>query len=232
MRILGIETATVVCGAAVVEDGLVRSEEQVNAKNAHAENIMRLVDTSLRQSHVSPERLDAIAVSIGPGSFTGLRIGLSVAKGLACALGKPIVAVPTLRALAQRALASGTVSTPFILSALDARRDEVYCQLFRIEGNVIHAEGEERDLSVKELQSALGMRDITITGDALPKLRSSLQSGHIRFTPDDVAVCSAGSIALIGETMAAQGEFAEAATLEPKYIKDFFTKGGSIAKTI
>src|SRR5258706_14324961 len=100
MKILGIESATVVCAAAIIENGCVRSERTLIAPRIHSEKIISLIDESLDDANITPTELEGVAVSIGPGSFTGLRIGLSVAKGLAYALDKPIVAVPTLEALA------------------------------------------------------------------------------------------------------------------------------------
>jgi tRNA threonylcarbamoyladenosine biosynthesis protein TsaB len=223
MTIVGIETATAVCGAAVVRDGKILSEEHVIEKNAHAESIMRLLDGVLQSARIAITDVDAVAASIGPGSFTGLRIGLSIVKGLAFALDKPVVAVPTLRALAQTAVDSGTVTTPYILTAIDARRDEVYCQLFRVEGTTISAEWDERDTAVGLLLDEIDGREITITGDAQQKLKYLEGHKNIRFVRNDIALCRAGTIALLGETMATRGEFSTVATLEPKYVKEFFT---------
>ena len=218
MKILGIETATIVCGAAIVVDGNVIREEQVQKKNVHAESIMRLIDGVLTQSSVGLGELDAIAVSIGPGSFTGLRIGLSVAKGLVVASEKPLVAVSTLRALAQRAVDAGVVETSFILSAIDARRDEVYCQLFRVNGNQIEAEWCEIDLSLTKLLDVIGERLVTVTGDGAAKLKSQ----HFKFVPEQFATCSAASVGLLGERMACMSEFVDVGTAEPKYLKEFY----------
>lgn len=223
MRVLGIETATVVCSAAVALEGVVRAEEHIVQRNAHAENIMRLIRAVLDRAAVTPAQLDAIAVSIGPGSFTGLRIGLSVAKGLCFALGKPLVAVPTLEALARRALDSGTIAAPFILAALDARRDEVYCQVFDARSGVLAPEGEARDLTLDVLARSLDGRAVTITGDAAAKLRAHDAFARFTTVPERYASCSASSVAVMGEAAAAAGRFADVKSLEPAYIKEFFT---------
>jgi tRNA threonylcarbamoyladenosine biosynthesis protein TsaB len=221
--VLGIETATAVCGAAVVRDGIIRGEALVVEKYAHAERIVQLIDDSLRMSSVAIRQLDAFAVSIGPGSFTGLRIGLSVAKGLSYALEKPIVAVPTLRALAQRAVDANLVSTRFILPAIDARRDEVYCQLFRREGDGIVPEAEELDYRLSGLVEQLVGNEITVTGDAVQKVKAAAQSIKWKFVEGEFAQCSAATVALLGEWMLMRGDVADAATLEPTYVKEFFT---------
>ncbi len=223
MNVLGIETATIVCGSAIVKDGVVLCEEQIAEKNVHAENIMLLIDRVLKQADMTAQTLDAIAVSIGPGSFTGLRIGLSVAKGLSYATGKPLVAVPTLKALAQRAFAEGTVTTSHVLPAIDARRDEVYCQLFRVDGHMIAAEWGERDLSVARVLEVLDGRSCTITGDAVEKIRRYGGRPDLQFVSGPTAQCSAAIVALLGERMASTGDFVDSVTIEPKYVKEFYT---------
>jgi len=221
---LGIETATIVCGVAIVSDGTTLCEAQVQGKNQHAENIMRLVDECVKSARVSLSELDAIAVSIGPGSFTGLRIGLSVAKGMCYALDKPLVAVPTLTALAQHAVGANTVNTPYVLAVLDARRDEVYCSFFRVQGKVLAPVWEERDLTLAQIQEEIGNHDVTMTGDALGKIAGSEGLANVHFVSEGLAVCSATSVAVLGEHMAAQAQFADVASVEPRYVKDFFAR--------
>lgn len=221
MTVLGIETATAVCGAAIVADGKVEAEAQVIEKYAHAESIMRLIAEVLRGAEKTIRDVDGVAVSIGPGSFTGLRIGLSVAKGLAYSLDKPTLAVPTLRALAHHAVRSTRVGTPFILSAIDARRNEVYCQLFRVRGGEVEPEGEERDYSVASLVRELRSREITVTGDATGKIR--VANPDWQYIEGETAHCSAGAVALLGAHQLRQQDIANTATLEPKYVKEFFT---------
>ncbi len=223
MKILGIETATLICGAAVVVDGRIISEEQTSEKKVHAENIMRLIDASLSKSGVLLKDVDAIAVSIGPGSFTGLRIGLSVAKGLAYATDKPLVAVPTLDALARRAVDAGVVATPYILSALDARRDEVFCRLFRVDGTKILPEWPAKDLTLHDLFVELGNRRVSVTGDAIPKIQLFDQMKKLIYVRSEVAMCSAATVTLIGEELAREGNFVDPVTVEPAYVKEFYS---------
>lgn len=124
MKILGIETATPVLGVALLDGAHVRLEITHNLGKTHGERLAPLIEQALREAGWRARDLDAVAVSSGPGSFTGLRIGLSTAKGLAFAAGCPLVGVPTLEALA--ANVAGLVS-PMI----DARRGEVYAGLYR-----------------------------------------------------------------------------------------------------
>ncbi|MBX2991854.1 MAG: tRNA (adenosine(37)-N6)-threonylcarbamoyltransferase complex dimerization subunit type 1 TsaB [Bacteroidetes bacterium] len=223
MKILGIETATTVCGAALSVNGTVSGEAEIHEKNAHAERIMDLIDAVVKQSGMHLSGLDAIAVSIGPGSFTGLRIGLSIAKGLCFSLDKPLVAVSTLHALAYRAVAVNSGRTPYILAAIDARRDEVYCQLFRVNGTTVHPEWKERDSTLDALFKGVMNESVTLTGDAAVKFAAHPDGAAVMHVSAEDAHCSAATIALLGEQLAREGTFADIKTLEPKYVKEFYT---------
>src|SRR4030066_909454 len=128
MKILAIETSTMLGGIAIVYDlsGLI-AEVRVNVKSTHSERLVTATDYVLKQAGLKVSDIDVFAIAIGPGSFTGLRIGLSTVKGFSYATGKPIVSVPTLEALAQ--------NFPFcrypVCTMLDARKKEVYAALFK-----------------------------------------------------------------------------------------------------
>jgi tRNA threonylcarbamoyladenosine biosynthesis protein TsaB len=223
VSIIAIETATLVCGTAIVRDGAILAEEFIEQKNAHAESIMFLIQRVLSTTGSRLNDVDAVAVSIGPGSFTGLRIGLSTAKGLCYALDKPLVAVPTLTGLAHRAMQSGKITSPFLLAAIDARRDEVYCQLFRVNGKSLESEWDQQDLSIGELAGRLSGLSVSVTGDARQKIVANEQMKMLHVVDDEFAVCRAGVIALLGEELAQQGEFIDPILAEPTYIKAFHT---------
>lgn len=227
MNVLGIETATVVCGAAVVAGGRVLSDERIIQKNAHAERLMSLVEGSLTKAGMRGMSLDGIAVSIGPGSFTGLRIGLSVAKGLAYATRKPLIAVPTLAALTEHSV-SAAGSFTHILAALDARRDEVYCQLFRIERGTPVPLWPERAARVGELVDELAGMDVFVTGDGTTKLAEAarVKGRHVTCASDEALHCSASAVALVGVRMLLQGLSADPADVQPLYVKEFHTLSG------
>jgi tRNA threonylcarbamoyladenosine biosynthesis protein TsaB len=229
VRILGIETATSVCAAAVVADGDVRAEELVDGERVHAGRLMPLVDLVLRRSEFRLQDLQGVAVSIGPGSFTGLRIGLSVAKGLVYAGGMPLVAVPTLEALARHAIDSSTARLPrFVLAAIDARRDEIYCQLFEQHRNRLSSLWDARDLAVGALEGLLPDDTVLVTGNASSKIAHGLSHGGggrtdpLRFAAGDQSRCSGASVALLGEERLLSGEVEDPSALEPRYIKEFF----------
>ncbi|MBN2355030.1 tRNA (adenosine(37)-N6)-threonylcarbamoyltransferase complex dimerization subunit type 1 TsaB, partial [candidate division KSB1 bacterium] len=119
MIILGIETATQVCGVALARDGVLLCEYRSNMKNIHARVLTASIEKIWQDAQVEAGQLNGIAVSIGPGSFTGLRIGLSTAKGIAFAVGCPIMAVPTLQALAHQAPVTAGTICPILRSRPD-----------------------------------------------------------------------------------------------------------------
>jgi tRNA threonylcarbamoyladenosine biosynthesis protein TsaB len=229
MPILGIETATAVCGVALVDRGRVIAESEVEERNVHAEQLLPRIDEVLDRACHPVSALDGVAVSIGPGSFTGLRIGLSVAKGLTAVIDRPILAVQTLTALAMRAL-EGYAGTDdvHLLATLDARRDEVYCQLFaRTEGTVSPL-WEPQDIAVGALVRKLDSGRVLLTGDGRHKVYGAATqagqtvAGRFELIPATHARCSAATVARIGERMLGEGELAESSSLEPMYIKEFF----------
>ena len=129
MLVLGVETSSMQGGVALVGDRGLVSESILNVEATHSERLLPAIDRMLHEAGIGPENLGGIAVSIGPGSFTGLRIGLSTVKGLAYATGLPIVSVPTLEALAWSLPAARWQICP----VLDARKQEVYTALFQHE---------------------------------------------------------------------------------------------------
>jgi tRNA threonylcarbamoyladenosine biosynthesis protein TsaB len=178
----------------------------------------------LQEAGCSIGAIDAVAVSAGPGSFTGLRIGLSTAKGLVYASGIALVAVPTLHALAMRLVREGEAGAGWILAALDARRDEVYAQIFRVSGNGVEPADEVRDLRAAHLAEYVSGRPVVLTGDGAEKAGMSLATAGSPCTLASVGVrsCSAVDVGMLGERMFRDGVRSDPVTLEPQYIKDFF----------
>src|ERR1700754_3350165 len=135
--ILQIETATTVCSVALANQGKILAVKQLNERNVHAEVITLFIQDVLNEAGVKYEEVQAIAVSCGPGSYTGLRIGVSTAKGLCYALDKPLIAVETLVAMAQGVMGMDkyTAETDLVLCPMiDARRMEVYTAFFNMQG--------------------------------------------------------------------------------------------------
>ena len=129
LLILGIDTITLACSVALLQDGVLLAEFTLNVKKTHSERLMPLVEKLLQESGVEREQLQAIAVAAGPGSFTGIRIGVATARALAQGLAIPAVGISTLEALAEGITAPGALVCPL----LDARRNQVYTALYRRE---------------------------------------------------------------------------------------------------
>jgi tRNA threonylcarbamoyladenosine biosynthesis protein TsaB len=226
VNVLGIETATAVCGAAVAADGRIVREVQIDRPYVHAESLFGIIDQVLSPPGPGRNRLDGVAVSIGPGSFTGLRIGLSAAKGLVFGMRIPLVAVSTLEALAHHAAEILQVSpNERILAAIDARRDEVYCQLFRWEDRRLVPEGDPRAEAVEALREELKDRNLLVTGDGASKVTGEDLPALSRWrrATGVASRCSAGSVALLGAQRLSAGSVDDPATLEPRYIKEFYS---------
>ena len=228
MTILAIDTATTVCGVAIIRDGFIVAEQWIEERSAHAERLFGLTDAVLREAQVDPRDCDAFAVSIGPGSFTGLRIGLSAAKGFHLALGKPVLAVPTLTALAHRCLPVFGNARGHCVAALDARRDEAYIQTFSVTDGVLTPEGSPDARTVAEIIGALPAGKVLVTGDAREKIAAALAGAdpavRVEIVDDATARCSAAAVAQVAGQMFARGEFADAGTLEPMYVKEVFLR--------
>lgn len=226
MILLGIETATTVCGVAVVREGQIVAEKALEVPQAHAEKLLTLIRTVLGSVPVTATELDAIAVSAGPGSFTGLRIGLSTAKGLAYSTGCRVVAVPTLRALTEHARKEAVATgAGYLLAALDARRDEVYAFLARLTDGRMEEVWGERALSVKDLAGVIPGGPVLVAGDGAGKLAAAARASGLSLlqaSPGSLR-CDAGSVALLGERMLQDGMTTDVGSMEPLYIKEFFT---------
>ncbi len=221
--ILNIETSTSVCSIAVSEDGACIFEKEDHSGPNHAERLGSFVDEALSfvDNHAIP--LDAVAVSCGPGSYTGLRIGVSMAKGICYGRGVKLIGVPTLELLCVPVLLREMVEEDdaLLCPMLDARRMEVYAQLFDRalhEVRPIHADVVEADT----YQEWLDKRPVYFFGDGAMKCRDVIQHPNAHFLPDIEPL--AKNMFPLAEKRIALEQFEDVAYFVPFYLKNFVAK--------
>jgi tRNA threonylcarbamoyladenosine biosynthesis protein TsaB len=230
--ILAIETATDVCGVALVHEQKVVASQSVKEKNVHSERLLPMVDAILSEASVAIDNVEAFAVSIGPGSFTGLRIGLSTAKGLALARRKPIIAVPTLDALAFGYFLANPDNPDLILCPLiDAKRDEAFFCFFKADITGVHRLSEYGIAAAsKIIESADGYDAVVFVGDGVKKVeRLRSTKSILRWRPE--IVCDPTAVGMLAENNGVKLSAAEISTLEPFYLRDFAVTHGGGKKT-
>jgi len=217
--ILQIETATTVCSVALARDGEVVAYKQLNERNVHAEIITLFIEELITTVAIKYSDLDAIAVSCGPGSYTGLRIGVSTAKGLCFALDKPLIAVETLAAMAQGVIDSNEHSNMLLCPMIDARRMEVYTAVFDTKGNRIMATSAEI-IDENSFAGLLKDHQILFFGDGAEKCRDILGEN---FNAVFLAGFTNSATHLTRQAFEKfnQKDFEDVAYFEPYYLKDF-----------
>jgi tRNA threonylcarbamoyladenosine biosynthesis protein TsaB len=221
MTVLGIETATTTCAAAVVRDDVVLGEAVLEERHAHAAMLVSQIRDVLRTSGLQMKDLDGIAVSSGPGSFTGLRIGVTVAKGLAWGEEKKLAGVATLRALVCAATERYTdPPSGDILAVLDSRKDEVYVQRFRLAGGRPTEVTEVGVASPSALVERFGGQELLVVTLSIQFRAAAAGESRLRFLPAEKCRCSAVCVALEGIALFRSGRETDAATLEPEYVID------------
>ena len=200
MRLLAIETATIVQSVALVEDDRLLAGLSYEAQGNRGGMLLPTVDRVLQKAGVAARDLDAVAVSVGPGSFTGLRVGLATAKGLALGSGARLVGVPTLEALAE-GYAPATVT---VCALLDAYRGEVYMAVFRRQGNALERVSPDAVLAPDAVASALAEigGPLHLIGNGAARYRAQLEAalgGRACMTDEGLrAVPSAAVVARLG----------------------------------
>ncbi|RYU91461.1 tRNA (adenosine(37)-N6)-threonylcarbamoyltransferase complex dimerization subunit type 1 TsaB [Mucilaginibacter terrigena] len=218
--ILQIETATTSCSVALAQDGKVLAFKEINARNMHAQVITVYIDELMAQTNSTYAALDAIAVSCGPGSYTGLRIGVSTAKGLCYALDTPLIAVQTLAAMANGVAREHTIDSDVLLCPMiDARRMEVYTAVFNAAGEVIKPTAAEI-IDMNSFSGILAGNKVLFFGDGADKCKETLgDNRNAQFLPNFVN--SATHLTQIALEKFSRADFEDVAYFEPYYLKDF-----------
>jgi tRNA threonylcarbamoyladenosine biosynthesis protein TsaB len=214
--ILNIETATKNCSVALQQDDcFVDLIEYAGESYSHAEKLHVFIQEILQKNNLSPKRLDAVSVSKGPGSYTGLRIGVSAAKSLAYALDIPLISVSTLDSLARNIKVD---TDAYIIPVIDARRMEVYSAVYDTAYNRIR--NVQADLlDENPFGKYLDEKTVYFVGDAIEKTRQSITSEKAVFS--EVRYPSAVNMIAISYMKFNKKSFEDTAYFEPYYLKDF-----------
>jgi len=219
--ILQIETATTSCSIALAENGQVLAARELNERNVHAEVVTVFTQEVVKEAGKTMDQLDAVAVSSGPGSYTGLRIGVSTAKGLCYALDKPLIAIETLEAMAAgfKAGYAGLTENTLLCPMIDARRMEVYTALFDSNGSRVTPTSAEI-IDENSFANFLAAQQVIFFGDGASKCKAVLAHQPNAVIVDDfinsAKYLTEGALKRFNE-----GRFEDVAYFEPFYLKDF-----------
>jgi len=220
--ILQIETATPVCSAAISRDGITIALKEEQASNIHAGSLTMFIQNVMQEAGLQFRDLDAVAVSKGPGSYTGLRIGVSTAKGLCFALDKPLIAVDTLQMMAEGFLAKESGHQGLVCSMIDARRMEVFTAVFDADLNEVKPTSA-KVINEDSFAAELADGAVTFIGDGAMKCSEILAHPQATFLADNFN--SAANMSKLAYQRFLDHKFEDVAYFEPFYLKDFvFTK--------
>tara|TARA_R110000868_G_scaffold395777_1_gene667695 strand:- start:55 stop:735 length:681 start_codon:yes stop_codon:yes gene_type:complete len=213
--ILNIESATTNCSVSLSKDGETIVLKEDNDKSySHAERLHVYIDEVLKEANINFNELDAIAVSKGPGSYTGLRIGVSAAKGLCFALDKPLISIPTLDALANQL----KIDDGVIISMLDARRMEVYSAIYDSNYKQIR-ETQAQILDETSFKDYLKHQKVYFIGNGVEKTKTLINHPNAIFI--EAKLPSANDMSLLAYTKYKISNTEDVAYFEPYYLKDF-----------
>lgn len=219
MRILGIESSSLVASVAVVTDDVLTAEYTVNFKKTHSQTLLPMIDEVARMLELDLNTIDAIAVSGGPGSFTGLRIGSATAKGLGLALEKPLIHVPTVDAMAYNLYGALAIICPI----MDARRGQVYTGFYEYqeEFRIIRPQCA---MDIREVAAELNKmgKPVIFLGDGVPVYQSvirELMTAPYSFAPAQANRQRAASVAALGAVYFLEGKTESAMEHAPDYLR-------------
>ena len=224
MKILGVESSGMVGSVAVVEDGITKAEYTINNKKTHSQTLLPMLEDVSKMLGEDLSDVDAIAVSAGPGSFTGLRIGSASAKGLAMAWNKPIVAIPTVDGLAYNMWGHDRLVCPI----MDARRGQTYTGLYEFvsdgEGYLMNAVVEQCAVAIEEIVAKINAigKPVTFLGDGVPVFKEKIAEickVEVSFAPAFANRQRAAVVATLGEIYFKEGKVQTATEHAPDYLR-------------
>ena len=220
MKLLAIDSSGLVATVAVLEDDNLIAEYTINYKKTHSQTLVPMLDEIRKMINLDLSTIDAIAVTKGPGSFTGLRIGSATAKGLGLALNIPIVAVPTVDALSMNVWGDLRLICPI----MDARRDQVYTGVYEFTNGVHIIVHEQCAMDIGELCDYLNSlgREVLFLGDGVPVYKELIidkLTVRYDFAPAHMSRQRAGSLAVMAKKYYEEGILETAAEHRPEYLR-------------
>jgi len=217
MKVLGVDTSTMTAGVGIVDQDEVLVDLKFDVRVTYSEILMPTIDLALRTVELETSDLDGFALSIGPGSFTGLRIGLSTIKGLCFASGKPLASVPSLDALASLSLYCRYPVVPL----LDAKKDEVYAAIYETSEGKLKRESQYMATNIKNLVKKISKKTLFVGPGAklYRKELIDLLGEKACFATGEQSIPSGASVARIGLNKLASGQTENITDLEPLYIR-------------
>lgn len=220
MKILALDSSGLVASAAVVEDDVLIAEYTTDYKKTHSQTLLPMLDEIRQMIDLDLHTIDAIAISAGPGSFTGLRIGAATAKGLGLALNLPLVEVPTLEGLAFNLWGTDKLVCPI----MDARRNQAYYGIYDVSGElpVVVAEQDAAPIDTVLRKARETGREIIFVGDGVPVFANRIAEEEglaYRLGADNVRYQKASSVAALGRKLMEQGKGMPAECFAPIYLR-------------
>ncbi len=220
MKILALDSSGLVASVAVVSEDVLLAEYTINYKKTHSQTLLPMLDEIVKMIELDLKDIDAIAVAAGPGSFTGLRIGSSTAKGLGLALNKPIIAVPTVEGLAFNLYGTDKLICPI----MDARRNQVYTGLYEFKGTEFAVVEPQEAVGIDEIADKINQldRSVIFLGDGVEVYQDQLKTlmkVPYSFAPLHLSKQRAGAIGALGVIYFKKGLVEDADLHRPTYLR-------------
>jgi tRNA threonylcarbamoyladenosine biosynthesis protein TsaB len=218
LKILSVETSAISASVAVCEDNNILGEFFNNTHQTHSQTLMPMVQALLSNCKIAISDIDAFAVSVGPGSFTGVRIGVSAVKGMAMVHSKKCIAVSTLEAIAHNLKGQNCIAC----AVMDARCSQVYNALFDVTEGSISRITEDRALSINDLKKEFAKynKNIILVGDGAKLCYNYMQEiQHVFVAPEHLLVQRASEVGLLGAEYLNNGISVQASELVPFYLR-------------
>lgn len=220
MKLLALDSSAISASVCLLEDGVILGESFVNIRQTHSQTLMVMTEQLLQCTGTALADVDVFAVSAGPGSFTGVRIGVACIKGMAMAEGKPCAGVSTLEAMAENCRNLNGI----VCAVMDARCQQVYNALFQIEDGVVTRLTEDRAISIAELaqECAQLQESIYLVGDGAAicdRSEGFVALAHVRLLEEPLRYQRASGVAAAAMRLAEAGALQTAGQLQPVYLR-------------